>query len=96
MGPSWSASRWRPRPHKLSKHAGILPRGIGPTHRFETYSGFLRGQVIRDQVVELVEARNIAAACGYGFVVGVSTQAHKDALEAAEPSLTIVATECKR
>ncbi|MDC0708836.1 DUF6310 domain-containing protein [Stigmatella sp. ncwal1] len=66
------------------------------THRFETYSGFLRGQVIRDQVVELVEARNIAAACGYGFVVGVSTQAHKDALEAAEPALTIVVTGCKR
>jgi hypothetical protein len=66
------------------------------THQFDTYSGFLRGQVIRDQVLELVEERNIAAACGYGFVVGVSTQAHKDALEAAEPSLTIVVTGCKR
>jgi hypothetical protein len=66
------------------------------TDQFDTYSGFLRSQVIRDQVLELVEERNIAAACGYGFVVGVSTQAHKDALEAAEPSLTIVVTGCKR
>jgi hypothetical protein len=40
MGPSWSASRWRPRPErvlsdarprfKLSEHAGRLPSGTGP------------------------------------------------------------------
>ncbi len=66
------------------------------THQFDTYSDFLQGQVIRDQVAELLESRDIAAACGYDFVVGVSTAAHKEALRALEPSLKIVATGCNR
>ena len=68
------------------------------THQFETYSKFLRNQVLNDQVTEFLEDRDIAAACGYGFVVGVSSAAHKRALLDLEPSLTpnIVVTGCKR
>jgi hypothetical protein len=42
------------------------------------------------------EERDIVEACGYGFVVGVSTEAHKEALEQAERDLEIVVTGCKR
>jgi hypothetical protein len=66
------------------------------THQFDTYSDFLRDQVLRDQVAELLEERDIAAACGYDFVVGVSSAAHKEALRALDPSLKIVVTGCKR
>jgi hypothetical protein len=66
------------------------------THRFDTYSDFLQGQVIRDQVLEMQEERDIAAACGYGFVVGVSTEAHKEALLRGDQTLDIVVTGCKR
>lgn len=66
------------------------------TDQFDRYSRFLQNQVVRDQVVELREERDIAEACGYGFVVGVSSAAHKAALEAQEPLLTIVVTGCQR
>jgi hypothetical protein len=66
------------------------------TDRFDTYSRFLRNQVITDQVEELRRERDIAAACGYGFVVGVSSAAHRAALLAQEPLLDIVVTGCKR
>jgi hypothetical protein len=66
------------------------------THQFDTYSLFLQNQVIRDQVLELKEERDIAEACGYGFVVGVSSAAHKAALEAQDPLLNIVVTGCTR
>ncbi|WP_309894298.1 DUF6310 domain-containing protein [Archangium sp.] len=42
------------------------------------------------------EERDIAEACGYGFVVGVSTQAHKDALLNEDITLDVVVTGCKR
>lgn len=66
------------------------------THQFDRYSRFLQNQVIRDQVLELKEARDIAEACGYGFVVGVSSAAHKAALEAQDRLLNIVVTGCTR
>jgi uncharacterized protein DUF6310 len=66
------------------------------THQFDTYTDFLRDQVIRDQVLEMQEERDIAAACGYGFVIGVSSAAHKEALLRQDPSLKIVVTGCKR
>jgi hypothetical protein len=66
------------------------------THRFDTYTDFLQGQVVREQVAKMREERNIAAACGYGFVVGVSTEAHKEALLEEEATLNIVVTGCKR
>lgn len=66
------------------------------TDQFNTYNAFLRRQVISDQVIKMREERDIAEACGYGFVVGVSNEAHKEALEQAERDLEIVVTGCKR
>jgi hypothetical protein len=66
------------------------------THRFDTYNAFIRRMTIQEELPLLREERDIAAACGYDFVVGVSTQAHKDALLAEDQSLNIVVTGCKR
>ncbi len=66
------------------------------THRFDTYTAFIRERTILEQVPLLREERDIAEACGYGFVVGVSTQAHKTALLREDPTLPIVVTGCKR
>ncbi|NTX56761.1 hypothetical protein HR086_36250 [Myxococcus sp. CA039A] len=66
------------------------------THQFDTYSDFLRDRVVEDQLEEFQEDRDIAAACGYSFVVGVSSAAHKDALLRQDSSLRIVVTGCKR
>ncbi|RKH18366.1 hypothetical protein D7X74_09890 [Corallococcus sp. CA047B] len=66
------------------------------TDQFDTYNAFLQGQVVREQAAKMREERNIAPSCGYGFVVGVSTEAHKDALERAAPELELVVTGCKR
>ncbi|WP_075008976.1 DUF6310 domain-containing protein [Stigmatella aurantiaca] len=66
------------------------------THRFDAYSDFIQRQTILEQVPLLQEERDIAEACGYGFVVGVSTQAHKDALLQRDPRLDIVVTGCMR
>ncbi|NVJ26729.1 hypothetical protein HUW62_36475 [Myxococcus sp. AM011] len=66
------------------------------TDQFDTYNAFLKGQVVKDQVAKMREERDIALSCGYGFVVGVSTEAHKDALERAASELDIVVTGCKR
>ncbi|MDC0711041.1 DUF6310 domain-containing protein [Stigmatella sp. ncwal1] len=66
------------------------------TDRFDTYHDFVQEQAIRKEYPLLQEERTIAEACGYGFVVGVSTQAHKDALLAEDLTLNIVVTGCKR
>ncbi|WP_245767294.1 DUF6310 domain-containing protein [Stigmatella erecta] len=66
------------------------------THQFDTYNAFIRRQTILGQVPLLQEERDIATACGYGFVVGVSTQEHKDALLERDFTLNIVVTGCKR
>ncbi|WP_398577183.1 DUF6310 domain-containing protein [Stigmatella hybrida] len=66
------------------------------THRFDTYNAFIRRMTIQEELPLLREERDIAAACGYGFAVGVSTQAHKDALLVEDQSLNIVVTGCKR
>jgi len=62
------------------------------TDRFDTYSPFLREQAIDNQVPELRRERALARACGYDFVVGVSSPAHRDALRAEEPDLKVVLT----
>ncbi|ATB32820.1 DUF6310 domain-containing protein [Melittangium boletus] len=64
------------------------------TDRFDTYTPFLRNRVISDQVEELRREREIAVACGYGFVVGVSSAAHRTVLLNEEPLLEIVLTGC--
>ncbi|WP_420806669.1 DUF6310 domain-containing protein [Hyalangium minutum] len=66
------------------------------THRFDTYNAFIRRQTILEQVPLLQEERDKAEACGYGFVVGVSTQEHKNALLERDFTLNIVVTGCKR
>ncbi|WIG93659.1 DUF6310 domain-containing protein [Myxococcus sp. SDU36] len=66
------------------------------THQFDTYSDFIRDREVEKGLEQIENERNAAAACGYGFVVGVSTQAHKEALLAVVPSLKIVVTGCKR
>ncbi|RKG69989.1 hypothetical protein D7V80_06680 [Corallococcus sp. CA054B] len=66
------------------------------THRFDTYNEFVQNQEVEKEIEQLRNERRVAQACGYDFVVGVSTQAHKDALSALDSSLKIVVTGCKR
>jgi hypothetical protein len=66
------------------------------THRFDTYNAFVRNQEIAKEYEQIKEERDAAAACGYDFVIGVSTQAHKDALLQKNRNLNIVVTGCKR
>ncbi|NTX08567.1 DUF6310 domain-containing protein [Myxococcus sp. CA040A] len=84
-----------------TKHFDALQVGVRvlweiKTDRFDTYSDFLKEQVVEDQVEELREEHAVAVSCGYGFVVGVSTKEHKEALEFQARELKIVVTECKR
>ncbi|WP_338026043.1 DUF6310 domain-containing protein [Corallococcus macrosporus] len=83
------------------KHFDALQVGVRvlweiKTDQFDTYSLFLQNQVANDEAEELREERDIATACGYGFVVGVSSAAHRAALLQREPRLTIVVTGCER
>ncbi|WP_375745842.1 DUF6310 domain-containing protein [Corallococcus interemptor] len=66
------------------------------TYQFDTYSDYLRERVVAQQVDEFHEDRKIAEACGYRFVVGVSSAAHKEALLRLDSSLQIVVTGCTR
>ena len=66
------------------------------THRFNTYPDFIQDQEIEKEVEQLREERRAAQACGYDFVVGVSTQSHKDALLRVDRFLNVVVTGCKR
>jgi hypothetical protein len=66
------------------------------THRFDTYNAYIRGQEIEKELEQLRKERDAARACGYDFVVGVSTQAHKDALLRRDRAFNIVVTGCKR
>jgi hypothetical protein len=66
------------------------------THRFDTYNDFIRDQEIEKEIEQLYKERKTASDCGYDFVVGVSTEAHKQALLDKDPELKIVVTECPR
>jgi hypothetical protein len=66
------------------------------THRFDTYPDFIQKQEIEKELKQLKKERAAAAACGYDFVIGVSTQAHKDALLEVDSSLNVVVTGCTR
>jgi hypothetical protein len=66
------------------------------THQFDTYNAFVQRQEIAKEMKQLIKQRKAAAACGYDFVVGVSTQVHKDALLRADRFLNVVVTGCKR
>ncbi|ATB51208.1 DUF6310 domain-containing protein [Corallococcus macrosporus] len=66
------------------------------THRFDRYNAFVREIEIRKELKQVRKEHAIAVACGYDFVIGVSTQAHKDALLREAPFLNIVVTGCTR
>ncbi len=66
------------------------------THRFDTYSDFIQEREIEKEVEQLTKELAAARACGYDFVVGVSTQAHRLALIARIPTLHVVVTGCTR
>jgi hypothetical protein len=66
------------------------------THKFDTYPAFIQDREIEKEMEQIREERRAAAACGYGYMIGVSTQAHKDALLQLDDSLDIVVTGCKR
>jgi uncharacterized protein DUF6310 len=66
------------------------------THQFDSYNDFIRDREIEKELEQIEKEQDAAAACGYDFVVGVSTQAHKDALLVGLASLKIVVTGCKR
>jgi hypothetical protein len=66
------------------------------THRFDDYPDFIQDKEIKKEMIQIEKQRKAAAACGYDFVVGVSTKEHKAALEFQAPDLKIVVTGCKR
>lgn len=66
------------------------------THLFDTYNAFVRNREIEKEIVQLHRERDAAGACGYDFVIGVSTEAHKQALLDKDPELKVVVTRCPR
>jgi len=70
------------------------------TDEFGRYSEFLKKQTVADEVEEFEKDSRIALACGYAFMVGVSTEEHKaaliPALEEAGLRVKVVVTGCKR
>ncbi|NOK09821.1 DUF6310 domain-containing protein [Corallococcus exercitus] len=66
------------------------------THQFDTYNAYVQRQEIAKELVQIEKERGAAAACGYGYIIGVSTQAHKDALLRANRFLNVIITGCKR
>ncbi|NNB87436.1 hypothetical protein D7X99_00600 [Corallococcus sp. AB032C] len=66
------------------------------THRFDSYNAYVRKQEIEKELKQLDKERKAAAACGYGFVVGVSSEQHKEALLRRDQTLDVVVTGCKR
>ncbi|RYD39218.1 MAG: hypothetical protein EOP83_37135 [Verrucomicrobiaceae bacterium] len=66
------------------------------THQFDLYNAYVRRQEIEKEFKQLDKERKAAAACGYGFVVGVSSEQHKEALLRRDQTLDVVVTGCKR
>ncbi|WP_370457329.1 DUF6310 domain-containing protein [Corallococcus sp. AB038B] len=66
------------------------------THQFDSYNIFVQGREIEDEIKQLTKERDIAWACGYEFLVGVSTEAHKLALLTQDSTFKVVVTGCKR
>ncbi|WP_342742384.1 DUF6310 domain-containing protein [Stigmatella aurantiaca] len=66
------------------------------THQFDSYNDFIRDREIEKEIKQLTKERDAARACGYDFIVGVSSAAHRLALLKQEPTFKIVVTRCKR
>ncbi|MBZ4419947.1 DUF6310 domain-containing protein [Myxococcus sp. RHSTA-1-4] len=60
------------------------------TDDFEIHSPHSQGFFARVKLPEIKREKVLAEACGYKFVVGVRSSAHKAALLALDPDLTIV------
>ena len=60
------------------------------TNAIEKYSPFVRRTELDTQVEEAKRERALAMACGYHFVIGVRTEAHRLALIDRDPSFTVV------
>ena len=60
------------------------------TNDIETYKPYVREAELQKQVDEGRREQALAAACGYQFLIGVRTQAHKTMLEARAPDLVVV------
>ena len=56
----------------------------------ETYNPYILRIELDDQVKEAQRERAIAAACGYDFVIGVRTEAHKQLLESRDFTLKVI------
>jgi hypothetical protein len=66
------------------------------THQFDKYNGFVQEMEIKKELKQIQKERKAAEKCGYDFIIGVSTEAHKTALLAEDDSLNIVVTGCTR
>ncbi|MBZ4409115.1 DUF6310 domain-containing protein [Myxococcus sp. XM-1-1-1] len=66
------------------------------THRFDEYSSFIQRMELQKELKQINKERDTAVACGYDFIIGVSTQEHREALLEADFSLNVVVTGCKR
>ncbi|NOK08093.1 hypothetical protein HNS30_03450 [Corallococcus exercitus] len=66
------------------------------THQFDSYRVFIQDREIEKELKQLDKERDTALACGYDFVVGVSTDAHRVALLALDSTFKVVVTGCKR
>jgi hypothetical protein len=60
------------------------------TNDIETYNPYILRTELDKQVEEAQRERALAAACGYQFVIGVRTEAHKAALLARDRTLAVV------
>ena len=66
------------------------------TTAIETYNPFVQRMEIAEQVKEGLRERDLAAACGYDFVIGVLTEAHRQMLKQEAPDLKVELMEwCK-
>jgi len=80
----------------ISFRPTVIPAWTSSWDQFDKYNAFIRKQEIEKELKQIRTERAAAAACGYDFVVGVSTQAHKDALLEKVPTLHVVVTGCPR
>jgi hypothetical protein len=60
------------------------------TTAIEKYKPFVRRIELDKQVEEARRERELAAACGYDFVIGVRSEVHKKLLEGRLPGFNIV------
>jgi hypothetical protein len=60
------------------------------TTAIETYNPYVRRTELQKQLDEARRERDLAAACGYRFVIGVRTRAHEMLLNEVAPDLDVV------